>query len=746
MKKAFYRELQRIGNNRRLLFTVAAIPLFSLFFMLTIFGNGKIENLPTGVADCSNTPFSQQIIRSVDASPVLTISPEHIYSNEAQAKEAMQNLDIYGYLVIPPDFTEQLQRGENPTLTYYYHYALLAVGGEMHGAFAKALGEVSSSLVKQYGNFAGISAAQMETITFPTSGIFTSTYNTSLNYRTFLAYPFFFVFFQIFILVFTVYTIGTDMNKEWLECSGNSILPALAGKLFPYAAIFMAETLLANCVFFCTGIIPLHGSFLAINISSLLLVAATMAIGVAIISLIPKISIAISIASMFGALGATTSGITFPVENMYPFFEAVCKLFPIRHFVETNQAILYNDAAFGYSWPNYAALLLTIPIYLAVTPLLKRSILAGKGKPLPVMWGVALVMLGGTVGYGFLYGSLYHPNIVTEAPVAVIDNSRSQLSRQYISNLDATQGIHIYAVCQDIPQAAELMKAAKVKGIINIPHNFAQMAANGSEAIFTVYETTTSFLYYLTIQQAAASVMQELNTSLRSGAVMSLPLQQALIMSQTPTFNANGVAVYNQNGGYGSYLLPVAIIIIIFQTMLMCGGVLAGGRTMHPLKYLPLLCIAYLLLAFFLTGAIPLIFNLPALANKFELYLFLLLVILTTAAFTGAVTIPLRDPEEVMLYVPFFSIGLIFLSGTSFPMVQIPHLWQLAHYIFPSSPAITGYIQLNSMGGTLHNIVPQIYTLTVQLLIYGTICILQSRKIVNLRKQTVKTQQWPSAD
>ena len=735
MKKAFYRELQRIGNSKRLLFTVVAIPLFSLFFMLSIFGNGRIENLPTGVADCSNTPFSQQIIRTLDASPVLAIPQKHIYSNEAQAKEAMQNLEIYGYVVIPPNFSEQLFRGENPTITYYYHYALLAVGGEMHGAFAKALGEVSSSLVKQYGNFAGITAAQMEDITFPTNGIFTSTYNTSLNYRTFLAYPFFFVFFQIFILVFTVYVIGTDMNKEWLECSGNGILHALAGKLLPYAAIFTVQTLLANCVFFCTGIIPLHGNLLAINISSLLLVAATISLGVAIISLIPKISIAISIASMIGALGATTSGVTFPVENMYPFFEAICKLFPIRHFVETNQAILYNDAAFDYSWPNYAALLLTVPIYLATSPLLKRSILAGKGKPLPVMWGVALVMLGGSIGYGFLYGALYHPNIVTEAPVAVIDNSQSQLSRQYISNLDATQGIYVYALCQDIPEAAELMKSTKVKGIINIPHNFSQLATNGAEAIFTIYETTTSFLYYLTIQQAAASVMQDLNNSLRTGAVMSLPLQQALVMSQTPTFQTNGVAVYNQNGGYGSYLLPIAIIIIIFQTMLMCGGILAGSRTMHPLKYLPLLCAAYMLLVPFLTGAIPLIFNLPSLANKFELYLFLLLVILTTAAFTGAVTLPLRDPEEVMLYVPFFSIGLIFLSGASFPMVQIPHLWQLAHYIFPSSAAITGYIQLNSMGGTINNIAPQIYTLIAQLLIYGTICILQSRKIVNLRHQ-----------
>ena len=91
----------------------------------------------------------------------------------------------------------------------------------MHGALAKALGEVSVSLVNRYGNYSGISQLQMEAIAFPTNGIFTSTYNSTLNYRTFLAYPFFFVFFQIFILVFTVYAIGTDMNREWLGCLCN---------------------------------------------------------------------------------------------------------------------------------------------------------------------------------------------------------------------------------------------------------------------------------------------------------------------------------------------------------------------------------------------------------------------------------------------------------------------------------------------------------------------------------------------
>ncbi len=723
MRNTINRELHRISGNCRHLVAAVAIPLISLLFMATIFGSGKIEELPAGIVDKNSTALSHEIIRRADASPVIEISGEHIYSNEAMAKEAMQNMEIFGYLVI-----------DIPSVTLYYHYALLAVGGEMQGAFAKALADVSESLVKEYGNYAGISPMDAEAIVYPTKGIFTSTYNNTLNYGVFLSYPFFFIFFQIFILVFTVYIIGTDMKKEWLQSAQGNILKAVGGKMLPYTAIFLAQTLFANRIFFSIAGIPLQGSLLAINISSILLVAATILLGIAIISIIPKVPIAISIASMIGALGATASGVTFPIENMYPAFQWMCHLFPIRHFVLANQAILYNNATFAASWSNYAALLLICALCTGTIPLLKKGILKDAGKPLPIMWGVSLVILGGTVGYGFLYGLMYHPNIVTEVPVAVVDNSNTPASRSYIRSLNATQGIAVYAQCPNMPEAEKLMQSARVKGIIHIPAEFAALEAQGREAYFTVYETTASFMYYLTIQAAAASAMQEINNTLRPHIAESLPLAQQPVMAQAPSLEIRTIAVYNHNGGYGSYLLPIAIIVILFQTMLMSGGILAGSRTIHPLRFIPKLALGYMLLSFFLTGLIPRIFGLPTMANQVELYIFMLLFILTTAAFTGAVTLLLKDPEEVMLYVPFFSVGLIFLSGTSFPMVQIPHFWQMAHYLFPTSPAIVGYVKLNSMGGTLHNIHPQMMLLAVQLLIYGSIFILNTRKIVHLQK------------
>lgn len=727
MKEALKRELQRINGNRRLLVAAIAVPLFSLLFIATIFGDGKIEDLPAGVVDYSNTTLSQELIRSAQASPTLKISQEHIFSNESQAKEALQKMEIYGYLVIPQNFSQNLLEGNSPTVTGIYHNAMLAVGGEIKAAFVKVVGDFSTSLIASQGNLAGATPLEVESIALPTNGIFASTYNSTLNYGTFLSYPFFFVFLQIFILTFTVYVIGTDLNPQWLDSGGGNILKALAGKLAPYLSIFITQTLFADWIYFSVAQTPLQGSLTAIAINSILFTITSMALGVAIIALIPKVSIAISIASMLGALGATASGITFPLENMYPIFEAFCSLFPVRHFILGYQAIVYYDAPLAFSWHHYVFLLAATAVFICTSPLLKRAVKKGLGKPLPVMWGTSLVILGGTVGYCLLYGLLYHPNIVTEVPVAVIDNSQTPASREYLRNLDATQQIHITHHCQDLLQAKNLMQQDIVKGIITLPHNFSNKIAQGTESPFAVTQTTTSFLYYLTIQTGVASTMQGLNNSLRTATVETLPLSQQLILSQTPTVNYTDIPIYNHNGGYGSYLLPIALIIIIFQTMLMSGGILAGSRRVSPLKYIPILAGGYFLLSFFIVGLVPYIFNLPALASKWELMLFIWLLIITTAAFIGAVSPLFRDPEEVMLYVPFFSVGLIFLSGSSFPMVQIPHIWQIAHYLFPTSPGIIGYIKLNCMGGSLQHIVPQTIVLLVQLLVYGSVFIIYLR-------------------
>ena len=58
-------------------------------------------------------------------------------------------------------------------------------------------------------------------------------------------------------------------------------------------------------------------------------------------------------------------------------------------------------------------------------------------------YAILLVLVGGIIGYGFLYNIMYAPNIVRDIPVVVVDNSKTELSRKFISKLDATPEIKV---------------------------------------------------------------------------------------------------------------------------------------------------------------------------------------------------------------------------------------------------------------------------------------------------------------
>ena len=120
--------------------------------------------------------------------------------------------------------------------------------------------------------------------------------------------------------------------------------------------------------------IPFQGSWLLMNMLTALFVVATQALGLFLFSLFPAISLIISIVSMVGSLGATLSGVTFPVPNMYPLVRDASYLFPVRHFTEMMQNMLYGGSGFIHLWPSAVILCIFPLLALVLLPHLKRAI------------------------------------------------------------------------------------------------------------------------------------------------------------------------------------------------------------------------------------------------------------------------------------------------------------------------------------------------------------------------------------
>ena len=377
MKVLLLRELHRMTSHRIYIGAAVVLPLFLIGFMATIFGSGQMEHIPVGVVDADNTAASREVVRSVSAVPTFDVC--RYYADDASARMAVQRKEIYGYLSIPTDFEADMVRGAGATLNYCYHYALLAVGGEVMSAFEQALLPVRMAPIVVEAVALGATEESIETFLLPMTSDDHALYNPSLNYSVYLALPIFYIMFQILVLLVTLYAVGTERKEgtgdAWLEAAEGNILCAVVGKLLPYTLLFIAEALLANVVFFRFVDIPFAGDMTLFALLSVLFVVATQSVAVLLYTLLPALSFVVSIVSMVGSLGATLSGLTFPLLAMSPIVQYAALLFPVRHFTVAMQQIVYFDGGFSSCYLSLAVLCLYLLIALLLLPRLKRTLI-----------------------------------------------------------------------------------------------------------------------------------------------------------------------------------------------------------------------------------------------------------------------------------------------------------------------------------------------------------------------------------
>jgi ABC-2 type transport system permease protein len=107
---------------------------------------------------------------------------------------------------------------------------------------------------------------------------------------------------------------------------------------------------------------------------TILFVWATQALALFLYSLFPVLGLIISVVSMIGSLGATLSGVTFPVSFMYTPVYVVSYLFPVRHFMEIVQSLQYTDGTLFDYGTSILVLLLFLLLPVGLLSRLKNAL------------------------------------------------------------------------------------------------------------------------------------------------------------------------------------------------------------------------------------------------------------------------------------------------------------------------------------------------------------------------------------
>jgi len=167
--------------------------------------------------------------------------------------------------------------------------------------------------------------------------------------------------------------------------------------------------------------------------------------------------------------------------------------------------------------------------------------------------------------------------------------------------------------------------------------------------------------------------------------------------------------IFNPVGGYASFIVPAAFVLILQQVLLIgaslltvvalaqgSGGAFAtvlGRGVAHLTIYLPVLVLCLIVL--------PRFYGFSTLGQPLQLFALASMFTLVTSFMGQAAGAWFKNPETPTLIFLGTSLPQLFLTGFSWPREAIPKPVQAVGYIFPSDFAIDGLVRIDQLGASL---------------------------------------------
>ena len=375
--RVMLRELSILRKNYIYAACMVVFPLMVMVFFTSLMEDGLPVEMPMGIVDADNTSTTRALIRRLDAFQMSRITQS--YSTVAEARKAIQNNEIYGFLYFPKGTTEKLLASRQPKISYYYSYTTLAAGALLMKDL-KTISTLGSAAVGQATMRAkGYTPEQIQTFLQPIKIDLHQIANPWTSYNSYLTTMIVPGLMMLFIFLITAYSLGTELkfntSKQWLEMADNNISIALLGKLLPQALIWLAVVYCYEIyVFFHLGF-PHLGSPWTLVLLGLMQVLASQGFGVFAFGLLPSLRMSMSVCSLWAVLSISMAGSAFPVMGMDRPLQSLSWLFPLRHYYMLYQTCVFNGFPLIESWFHFAALAGIILLPWMVVKKIKNAML-----------------------------------------------------------------------------------------------------------------------------------------------------------------------------------------------------------------------------------------------------------------------------------------------------------------------------------------------------------------------------------
>lgn len=333
--------------------------------------------------------------------------------------------------------------------------------------------------------------------------------------------------------------------------------------------------------------------------------------------------------------------------------------------------------------------------------------------------------------YSVFYPQPYRAETLRDVPIALVDQDGTDSSRQLARRIDASADVAIVQSYPDQPTAEREVYARGLYGILVIPKNFERDLLHGRSSPIAIYADASYFLIYQRVSGAVAAVARTMGAEVETAILIAEHVDPALATAAADPMPLTAVTLFNPQGGYATYILPAAFVLILQQTLLIGVGLLGTypnpkldaisfeqiGAVSRVLgKLLAYLAIETVVFAFYLL-VLPYLYDIPRLGTPVTILLFSLPFILAVSSLGMVVAKLIRNPLILQLVTAAVGMPFLFISGFSWPIEAIPPALHYVALALPSTSAINGIVNIAQLGASIADV--RIYFITVVFLALG---------------------------
>lgn len=346
--------------------------------------------------------------------------------------------------------------------------------------------------------------------------------------------------------------------------------------------------------------------------------------------------------------------------------------------------------------------------------------------------GAMLLLIFAMLIYATIYSIAYGAEVVKSVSIAIVDEDHTASSRDIVAGFREGDNTIVAYEVQSVAEGKELFYNRDVYGIVVLPDGFERRLLSMQGAtVSLILDGSHLLLYRAVLEQAMADVLDS------RGGVVELSSE----------------VLYNRSLGYGSFVMPSIMVLLVQQTLLIGVGMVSLRRRRHSVlirdtgwtfslwQVISIMLTHILIygasLSIVLATLWP-IFGFPFNGYIGDVVLLMVLYIVASSSLAQVLSHLFRRREAPIMTLLWSSVPILLLAGVSYPKEAFPEWLYAMGRLFPSSSAVDGFIALNTMGAPLLSIKSEVADLSILAFLYTFVAIILEKHAYNSKNSLLQ--------